>query len=113
MVERDGYLVTNYHVIERAYQMQQAVTMYERNRQTFIDNTTRILSSIPSVLDSDTTKKFINTTLSKSITNPTSFRVPQVYLRINSATQYQPCRIVNVEPDLDIAVLKMLIISIS
>jgi len=108
VVDRDGYLVTNYHVVERAYQMQQAVHMYETNRQSFVKNATTFLSKLPSFLDSSTTQKLINTTLGSSTGRSSpQFRVPDVYVRINSATQYQSCRIVKVEPELDIAVLKI------
>jgi S1-C subfamily serine protease len=33
--------------------------------------------------------------------------LPVVYVRVNSATEYKKCRIVDVEPDLDLAVLKI------
>jgi 2-alkenal reductase len=77
VVDPRGYLVTNYHVIETAYQLQEGQAMLQ--------------------------------SLYKNVTGtscPSEPRMrPQVYVRIDSRTQYQRCRIVQVHPELDISVL--------
>lgn len=78
VVDGRGYLVSNFHVIERAYQLQEAAAR--------MDNFT---SSCP----------FLSST-SRSA-------VAQVFVRVNSKTQYQAARIIDVRPELDLALLKL------
>jgi S1-C subfamily serine protease len=49
----------------------------------------------------------VNATKSKLLNSLSFDELPEVFVRINSATKYQKCRIVDVEPDLDLAVLKI------
>jgi S1-C subfamily serine protease len=50
--------------------------------------------------------ELVNKTVS-CLLRPGSSALPQVFVRINSATNYQRCPVVSVEPDLDLAVLKI------
>jgi S1-C subfamily serine protease len=77
VVDPRGYLVTNYHVIESAYQLQEGQAMLQSLYQNLTGAPCRSENRMR----------------------------PQVYVRIDSRTQYQRCRIVQVHPELDIAVL--------
>jgi S1-C subfamily serine protease len=92
----DGYFMTNYHVIERAYEMQQSQTqmdgLYRNITQSLFGSTSA--SSRPS----------------------SRRRIAQVYLRLSSsgssttstsasASTLIPARIVSVKPELDSAIL--------
>jgi S1-C subfamily serine protease len=90
-----GYLCTNYHVIEQAYSFQKMASMVNETADHLASNLTRVLP--PELVD-----KTVSFLLRAS-----SSVLPQVFVRINSATNYQPCRVVGVEPDLDLAVLKI------
>jgi S1-C subfamily serine protease len=94
LVESDGYVVTNYHVIERAYQIQSMQRQIQDQIEAFVQNVTcdqngRLMANL-----------LLRTT---SMQPPP----PKVYCRINSASEYEACRIVQVQPDLDVAVLKI------
>ena len=92
----DGYFVTNYHVIENAYRMQQnQITM-----DAFMKNVTKSFFpfSSESKNDSDDGKQ--------------SRRYEQVYLRLSessssSTSNLIPARIVSVKPELDSAILQI------
>jgi S1-C subfamily serine protease len=86
VIAQDGYFLTNYHVVQRAYQMQQAETKWK-------ELYTNVTSSVPS---------FLQTTISSPPRLP---RKGQVYLRFASSQELLPCRIVDVRPEYDIAVL--------
>ena len=90
-----GYLCTNYHVIERAYSLQKMSRMLNETADQLTSNLTSVLPL-----------EFVNKTVS-CLLRPSSSALPQVFVRINSATNYQRCRVVSVEPDLDLAVLKI------
>jgi S1-C subfamily serine protease len=90
VVDSDGYICTNYHVIEQAYR----VTQVAKSINTTVANVTQSCSIIASVL---------NETLSID-----QEALPRAFVRIESATQFQECRIVDVYPELDLAVLKVL-----
>jgi S1-C subfamily serine protease len=91
-----GYVCTNYHVIERAYSIQQSF----KNLDTMIDQIARDATALfPEEL-----VKIFKSKINDAILND---EAPVVYVRINSDTKYQKCRIVDVEPDLDLAVLKI------
>lgn len=92
----DGYVCTNYHVIERAYTIQQAI----QNLDTMLD---QVAGNVTSFLPKELVDFFLQSTL-RSYTEV----APVVYVRINSDTKYQKCQIVNVEPYLDLAVLKII-----
>lgn len=93
VVDARGYLVTNYHVIERAYQIQSSIASAKELGARIAGNVTGVAG-------------LVNATL-KALLPPENER-PHVYVRIDSATKYLECRIVDVEPDWDLAVLKIL-----
>lgn len=82
-VTSDGYLLTNYHVIERAYQMEQSSIRIE----SFYKNITERLPS------------FVNP--------PKATRKAEVYIQLDSSRDNLPCRIVAVKPENDIAILQL------
>lgn len=96
VVDTAGYLATNYHVIERAYQLQIA----EKALQSVSD---QVLGNISAVTGLDVSNFFRCVFESSLSIRP----APSVFVRLNSATQYQECRIVDVQPDLDLAVLQI------
>ncbi|MGK3735638.1 MAG: S1-C subfamily serine protease [Bacillariaceae sp.] len=89
-----GYICTNYHVIERAYTIQKNAEIAEHTFDGFIShdilNITKsvIKNKLPGVFDAES--------------------LPAVYVRISSSSRYQKCRIVDVNTDLDLAVLKII-----
>ena len=95
MVSSDGYIVTNYHVVEAAYQRIAAAESLEGMVDDLVSNITSLIPWNTSVL------------ASKWRSNVRPGDLPRVYVRISSDTNYQECRIVNVKEDLDIAVLKI------
>eukprot|EP00539_Tryblionella_compressa_P021049 CAMPEP_0178888682 /NCGR_PEP_ID=MMETSP0747-20121128/17311_1 /TAXON_ID=913974 /ORGANISM="Nitzschia punctata, Strain CCMP561" /LENGTH=565 /DNA_ID=CAMNT_0020558027 /DNA_START=510 /DNA_END=2208 /DNA_ORIENTATION=- len=100
VVSPDGYLCTNFHVIERAYTLQTNADAAKRLLDQFAGNFTTMT---PFMFSSD----FVNFTKSlvqEQLLPP----LPQIYVRIDSATKYQNCRIVGVNTDLDLAVLKVM-----
>ncbi|GFH51693.1 hypothetical protein CTEN210_08169 [Chaetoceros tenuissimus] len=88
----DGYLLTNYHVIERAYQMQQSSMKVEE----FYQNVTQNLKN-----------STLLAPLQEKMQPPKPFREAQVYVQIASEKTNIPCRIVGVKPENDIAILKL------
>lgn len=99
VVETDGYVITNYHVIERAYMLQSMQTDSMDSFEKLLGNITcNGRGSLGSLFDIDSMKSMLNQTLPPE---------PKVLLSINSANSYQACRIVDVKPELDIAVLKI------
>jgi S1-C subfamily serine protease len=96
VVDAAGYLATNYHVIERAYQLQTA----ERTFQSVSD---QVLGNISAATGLDVSNFFRCVLESSLPIRP----APSVFVRLNSATRYQECRIVDVQPDLDLAVLQI------
>lgn len=93
VVDSEGYIVTNYHVIARAYMLQRMTQEYEDTIDNLVNNATQLLGSS-------------TTSLKQFFPSPTTFA--QVYVRMGDAAQeYIKCRIVNVQPELDVAVLKL------
>lgn len=93
------YLATNYHVIEQAYELQKMAESRRRVRDELAGNFSAIL---PSEL-----WEFLNKT-SNSNSALFQFRepsTPDIYVRVNSATKFQKCKIVGVDPNFDLAVL--------
>ena len=89
----DGYLLTNYHVVERAYQMQQSSMKVEE----FYENVTQNLRN-----------STLLAPLQDKMQPPKPFRQAQVYVQIASSEKTNiPCRIVGVKPENDIAILKL------
>lgn len=98
IVDKDGYLVTNYHVIQRAYELNESLQRTRNITTATVDMLTP--SVVKPFVDS-----FINNTVTGSIIN--SEDAAKVYVRINSSTKYQLVDVVGARPDLDIAVLKI------
>lgn len=104
VASEDGYIVSNYHVIERAYQLSTAVGRYNDQIDQLVGNATASFTGsnpLVSALE-DRTKRVL-----KVEERPDDKPRASVYVRINSSTKYQLCRIVDVRPDLDVAVLKV------
>lgn len=98
VVDSDGYIVTNYHVIERAYTLQDARVQAEKLVDQFVGNVTQ---------KSQVLGDLLNATRAYAPAAPMMMSEPTVYCRISGDGDYQKCRIVNVKPDLDVAVLKI------
>jgi S1-C subfamily serine protease len=97
-----GYICTNYHVIERAYTIQKNAEIAEHTFDELAGNLTGGFISHDIL---NITKSVIKNKL------PGVFDVeslPAVYVRISSSSRYQKCRIVDVNTDLDLAVLKII-----
>ena len=121
VMDSAGYIVTNYHVIQRAYEANDAVNRYELFWDNLSQNATNRAKKITGDSSSqDVVEKFINGTInaiSGRDTLPESLPA-QVFVRFgangdsgdgvsNSAASYHPCEIVDVASDLDVAVLKI------
>ena len=131
VVDSGGYLVTNYHVIQRAYEANQAVIRYDTFWDGLARNTTkRIKDYSPMGGNSkmmDNLQSIINGTIGAisgrdTLLNDTSRRddLPaQVFVRFGTdgagdasgvsggMASYHQCEIVDVVKELDVAVLKM------
>jgi len=93
----DGYLLTNYHVIERAYQMQKT----EQNMGQLYQNITQ---SFPFNVGASGRN---NKDKDKDRDGYQSARYAQVYIRLASSKDQLPSRIVHVIPEHDMAILKI------
>ena len=91
VVDSRGYLVTNYHVIESAYMLQRMKHDYEHAIRQIVNNATQLFG--------ESSKEYLQRLF------PTPTTSAEVFVRMNK--EYQSCRIVNVQPDLDVAVLKI------
>jgi len=97
-ISSEGYFITNYHVIERAYSIQKN----QVNLRELVTNITEPILKSP-----------ILTNINPNSKDPTKLlNLPeaQVYLRLSptgssTSSKPQPCRIVAVRPEVDIAVL--------
>lgn len=105
VVERDGYLVTNYHVIEQAYRINTIADNMETNRNSLIGNATEFLEHL---LPAANNGKNVNSIFSQCVVPLINVRRPQIFVRINQDPNYQACCIVQVREDLDVAVLKII-----
>ena len=94
VVDADGYLVTNYHVIERAHQLQGAEKMFQSVCSQIAGNVSKVTGF--DVMDA------LGDFVRISVRPP-----PKVFVRLDSETQYLECRIVQVKPELDLAVLQV------
>lgn len=103
VVSEDGYIVSNYHVIERAFAITTAISRYNSQIDQLVGNATASLGTSPlfSTLENRTKQAL------RVEERPDDAPRASVYVRINSSTKYQNCRIVDVRPDLDVAVLKV------
>ena len=103
VVSEDGYLITNHHVIKKSYDIITAISRYNSQIDQLVGNATASLGTSPlfSTLENRTKQAL------RVEERPDDAPRASVYVRINSSTKYQNCRIVDVRPDLDVAVLKV------
>ncbi|KAL7555865.1 hypothetical protein ACA910_009944 [Epithemia clementina (nom. ined.)] len=119
VVDPDGYLVTNYHVIESAYQMQRMDQQMKMAWQQLWGNLTTATfpssssSSSSQQEDDSSPRSFLfdfwqnsQSILPAPIRQIWNRPPPIVYIRLTD-TQFRKCRIVHVQPDLDLAVLQI------
>lgn len=127
VVDSAGYIVTNYHVIQRAYEANMAIIQYDTFWNGLASNTTKRIKDSLVGGDSkmmDNLQSIINGTVSAisgrdTLLNETSSSdsLPaQVYVRfgtdgdgdaIGGLASYRQCEIVDVVKELDVAVLKI------
>jgi S1-C subfamily serine protease len=103
-VDARGYLVTNYHVIESAYRLQQAADDFNTVQSNVIGNVTFLLEALG--LSVDSTKPLVEQWEQRNRGILSLPMAARVYVKVDSTTQYQECRIVDVKPELDVAVLQ-------
>jgi S1-C subfamily serine protease len=111
VVHEDGYLVTNFHVIQQAYRIQQMARMVDQMRDSIVGNFSQFFPPASTILGNTTTN-----TLQRFLDVPdflpsSSTPLPQIYACIDgssSTNNFRLCRIVQVQPQLDIAVLKII-----
>ena len=122
-IDSAGYLLTNYHVIQRAYEANQAMIQYKTFWSSLARNTTSQIqdSRLVDFVMKKNVEGLINTTFSGisgvDITGDSSSinELPaQVFVRFgtngdnsNGLALYHQCEIVDVVKELDIAILKM------
>jgi len=109
VIDSSGYIVTNYHVIQRAYEANDVVKRYENFWDELANNTTKRIAS-------EDVASFINGTINTISRRDSLTDLPaQVFIRFgtnggekgDTTTSYHACEIVDVAPELDVAVLKM------
>ena len=131
VIDANGYLITNYHVIQRAYETNQAMLRYESFWDGLAKNATqRVKKSLGGGNSEvvDNMESIINGTINAFSGRDTlplnSSSLPaQVFVRFgtngdggdgsttggssSSSALYHPCEIVDVAKELDVAVLKL------
>ena len=139
VVREDGYIVTNYHVIQSAWRMLEdqrnvesklfpswlygnnnnnnnnttTTTTTESNNNNNGNNNRSTTSAAAAVLP-EPLREYLNKNLRRRLFNENYKEslaqnpAAQVYVRINSNTQYREAQIINVVPELDVAVLKVM-----
>ncbi|KAL7528786.1 hypothetical protein ACHAXR_002632, partial [Thalassiosira sp. AJA248-18] len=129
VVDSEGYIVTNYHVIQRAYETNQAMMRYDSFWDGLAKNTTNKMKSFSGDSEMmDTLESFVNETVSAisgrdslvdSSARDSSGLPAQVFVRFGTngdgdgstggsgSASYHPCEIVDVVKELDVAVLKI------
>mmetsp|Transcript_8809 Transcript_8809/g.16382 ORF Transcript_8809/g.16382 Transcript_8809/m.16382 type:complete len:575 (-) Transcript_8809:141-1865(-) len=131
VVDSEGYIITNYHVIQRAYESNQDVIRYDKFWDGIATNTTKRMkkSMLPLGGDTEITKSlenFINGTVtsisgrdSKEVDGGRSELPAQVFVRFgtngdgdatsqsSSSASYHLCEIIDVVKELDVAVLRI------
>ena len=126
VIDSSGYLLTNYHVIQRAYEANQAIIQYKTFWSSLAKNATKQIQNSPLPINFDTKLKknvesVINATFSGisgvDITmedSPSSRGLPaQIFVRFgangdssNGLDLYHQCEIVDVLKEQDIAILR-------
>merc|ERR1712194_236183 len=132
VIDAEGYIVTNYHVIQRAYESNQAMIRYDNFFDGLAKNMTEGVKDSVTPLTADSemvnnrVETFINNTVSaisgrsSEAGGSSSSSLPaQVFVRFgadgdgdtsgqsSSSASYHQCEIVDVAEDLDVAVLKI------
>lgn len=102
LVSDDGYICTNYHVIERSFEIRKNAEQVEGIFDELAGNLTGglIVHDLLNITKSLIQRQF------KGAFDVDS--LPAVYVRISSSSRFQECRIVDVNPDIDLAVLKII-----
>ena len=101
-VVSDGYICTNFHVIEQAYTIRKNAELAEHTFDELAGNLTGglITHDLLNITKSLIQRQF------QEIFDVSS--LPQVFVRTSSSSRFQQCRIVDVNPDIDLAVLKII-----
>lgn len=114
VVDADGYIVTNYHVIQRAYETNQMVINYEQFLDNLGKNSTRCINGLKVEGLVDRTVDAIFGRDDTSNSDSISSLPACVFVRFgtngngqDSNAWYYACEIVDVVKELDIAVLRM------
>jgi len=102
LVSNEGYICTNFHVIEQAYSIRRNAEMAEHTFDELAGNLTGglIKDDLLNITKSLIQQQF------KGVFDVDS--LPVVYAKISSSNRFQKCRIVGVNPDIDLAVLKIM-----
>ena len=102
LVSSEGYICTNFHVIEQAYTIRRNAEMAEQTFDELAGNLTGgiITNDLLNITKSILQQQF------QGIFDVDS--LPVVYAKISSSNRFQKCRIVDVNPDIDLAVLKIM-----
>mmetsp|Transcript_15903 Transcript_15903/g.36818 ORF Transcript_15903/g.36818 Transcript_15903/m.36818 type:complete len:506 (+) Transcript_15903:52-1569(+) len=101
-VVSDGYICTNFHVIEQAYTLRKNAELAEHAFDDLAGNLTGGLISHDLL---NITKSLLQRQF-QEVFDVSS--LPEVFVRISSSNRFQKCRIVDVNPDIDLAVLKII-----
>jgi S1-C subfamily serine protease len=96
VVDSRGYIVTNFHVVEQAYRFSEV----SRNMDELSHEMGNATTSAPWGGGN-----ILAPLLSRTVQR---FAIPEVYVRLDSTSSFQKCRFVDVRPDLDLAVLKLI-----
>ncbi|VEU43586.1 unnamed protein product [Pseudo-nitzschia multistriata] len=94
-----GYICTNFHVIEQAYSIRKNLELAEHTFDEVVGNLTGGFLSHD--LLNITKSVVFQGALDKD-------SLPDVYVRISSSSQYKKCRVVDVNTDIDLAVLRII-----
>ena len=122
VIDSEGYIVTNYHVVQSAYESNQAVLQYEKFWHDFAKNTTQNIKeklsfSRSNVMDNveGVLNRTVNAITGRERDNGTEVLPAGIFVRFGengdtdgSITSYYSCEIVDVKKELDIAVLKII-----
>jgi S1-C subfamily serine protease len=102
LVSDDGYICTNYHVIERSFEIRKNAERVEDIFDELAGNLTGRLIKHGLL---NITKSLIKQQFKGAFDVDS---LPAVYVRTSSSSSFQECRIVDVNPDIDLAVLKII-----
>ena len=119
VVDPDGYLVTNYHVIELAFQIQRMEEQQKLVWDQILGNVTASTSiNVTALFQAAITQggargdqesqqqQLLQYLVPKRVREYLNRPSPSVYIRLKDS-QFRKCRIVHVQPELDLAVLQI------